>query len=125
MKHFPYGRFGLNYKTVTAHRLAYSIAYGDIPDDLHVCHRCDIAPCVNPSHLFLGTAQENMRDRDMKGRHYVATGEDTYNHKLTKRQVEEIRERYAKGGTSHRLLGIEYGVTRTTIQSAIKRKTWK
>lgn len=51
-----------------AHRVAWMITNGPIPDGLCVLHRCDNPPCVNPAHLFLGTVQDNNADRDAKGR---------------------------------------------------------
>ena len=61
-----YGLFGLLGKTTRAHR----IAWGDVPDGLHVLHRCDNPPCVRRSHLFLGTDRDNQRDKAAKGRHH-------------------------------------------------------
>lgn len=53
--------------TLTAHRYAWSIAHGEIPNGLFVCHRCDNKPCVNLEHLWLGTNRDNQKDASHKG----------------------------------------------------------
>lgn len=55
-------------KTTAAHRFAYETHIGEIPDGLYVCHRCDNRKCINPAHLFVGTHQDNVNDRESKNR---------------------------------------------------------
>ena len=59
----------------SAHRISYKLYVGDIPDGMNVLHRCDVPPCVRPSHLFLGTLSDNTQDSIQKGRvrYYMPT----------------------------------------------------
>lgn len=66
-----YGRFNSDSGSFAAHRVSYALANGSCPDETpfyQVCHKCDIPACINPAHLFLGTAKDNARDKIAKGR---------------------------------------------------------
>lgn len=65
-----YGHLTVSQKPWSAHRFSYTIFTGEIPKGMCVCHKCDCPPCVNPDHLFLGTAKDNARDKYEKGRGY-------------------------------------------------------
>lgn len=112
-------------RTLDAHRVAWELAHGPIPTGLWVLHRCDNPKCVNPSHLFLGTRSDNMRDAFEKGRgaiprHY---GAEVKGAKLTDERVREIRL-LACSGMSQSELARRFGVCQTNISRILKRKAW-
>jgi hypothetical protein len=51
-----------------AHRVAWQLQYGEIPEGMKVCHKCDVRDCCNPKHLYLGTSRDNTEDMILKGR---------------------------------------------------------
>lgn len=106
-----------------AHRLSWKLHFGEIQDGLCVCHKCDNKLCVNPEHLFLGTAAENIYDCVKKGRH--ARGERRWSAKLTVAQVLEIRSRHQSGSSTRRQLANEYGIGVTAIGKIVLRERWR
>lgn len=106
-----------------AHRVAYFLEHGVLPNELCVCHTCDNPICVNPAHLFLGTNRKNIQDRSRKQRD--AKGEQHGMCKLTEKQVVEIREIYSSQKISLSALGRRFGVSHTHIRFIVKRESWK
>src|SRR5258708_3006328 len=100
-----------------AHRLSWELAYGPIPDDLCVLHRCDVRACVRPDHLFLGSRADNQADMREKhrGRNGGLTGASHPRAKLTDQQVREIRRRYTGRFGEKAELAREYRASQSTI----------
>lgn len=119
-----YGCIWVNRKPAIASRIAYLIYKGEIPDGLCVLHQCDNKLCVNPDHLFLGTIDENNKDRAKKGRTIARSGSLSNNSKLNEIDIPVIRELY-KGGLTMIQLAESFNVSSYTIYSIINKKTWK
>lgn len=106
-----------------AHRFSYFLHYGEFNSNLHVLHICDTPCCVNPNHLFLGTNNDNVRDRYNKGR--SARGETHHKSKITNDDVLEIRKLFASGKFLKAQLALLYGLTSQSITGIVNRKTWR
>lgn len=102
-----------------AHRLSFR-AWRSEPGDLLVCHRCDVPSCVNPEHLFLGSHQDNMRDRNAKGR--TARG-DRAARSLPRSRVELIRWLAASDCRRSSIARV-VGVASSTVSRILDGKRW-
>ncbi len=120
------GREG-DHGMIRAHRAAYELFIGPIPEGMSVLHKCDNPSCVNPAHLFLGTQKDNIADMDMKGRRISVHGEHNFWHKLTSNQVRKIRALYQwhsrKFGSV--ALSKQYCVSSVTIRNITNGKKWR
>ena len=120
-----YGIFwhGSERKSVFAHRYAYELANGVIPDaGLVVMHSCDNPKCVNPAHLSVGTVQDNAIDASLKNR--IAYGErNGGGRKLKESQVAEIKA--TAGKVSCTVAAKLFSVSSQTIKAIRKGRIWK
>jgi hypothetical protein len=120
-----YGRISESVRgenAIPAHRFSYEFFRGPIPDGLQVCHTCDNPPCINPEHLFLGTAADNAADKVAKNRQ--DRGEQIPWSVLTEESVRHIRVRRAAGDTLQSLAD-QFGCTLQNIARIVARKTWR
>jgi hypothetical protein len=111
-----YGVIWTNGKELFTHRLSYSMHFGKIPEGQSVLHHCDNPPCVRPSHLYLGTQKDNVRDMMTRSR-----GKSH----LSQEAIREIRERYAAEEITQEALGRQYGASQVTVSQIILRKVFK
>lgn len=103
-------------RPVKAHRVAWELTHGPIPDGLCACHHCDNPPCCNPAHLFLGTHTDNMRDASAKGRLSVTRPTAQ---KVTNEQVLEMKALRAAGWKLVPLAE-RFGVTKTLVSLIVR-----
>lgn len=115
-----YGLIRIHRKQLLAHRVAWEVANGPIPDGLLVCHKCDNPPCCNPSHYFLGTPADNSADAAAKGRQ--PRGNVHSQAKLTERDIPVIRA--LRGTMTVAAIAERFGVDRTTIYDVWNGKNW-
>ncbi len=118
-----YGRIRVGPKAYLAHRYAFMLALGEIPEGQCVCHQCDNPACCNPKHLFLGTQRENVADMMAKGRQHNRTGSKNSCAKLTEQDVIEIREACASGARQADMAR-KYNVSQVAISLIVLRKKW-
>ncbi len=120
-----YGNFVHNGYNTGAHRVAYYLTNGKIPEGKEVCHACDNPSCVNPIHLWLGTHTDNIHDMHNKGRARpnAPKGTQSPNAKLTEAQVRQLRKDKESGATYDEL-ALRYGVHRGYAQLIVARKRW-
>lgn len=116
-----------NERFVKAHRISWEIHNGDVPDGLCVLHHCDNPPCVNPSHLYVGTRADNAHDRAVRkrGKEQHQNGEQNDNAKLTEAQVRAIIVELQKlPRRSQTLIAEQYGVKQPQVSRIMRRKSW-
>jgi len=117
-----YGKISHRQRHWQAHRLSWVMHRGDIPSGMWVLHKCDTPSCVNPDHLFLGTPEDNSRDRDQKGRDYRPSNEKPhFNARLTDDDVRAIR----LDRRSQYAIAKDYGIAQPTVNNIKRRTRWQ
>ena len=104
----------INGRSKYAYRVVWEELKGPIPDGLQCCHKCDEPACVNPEHIFLGTAKDNMRDCAAKGRIRGGSPKGDANRmtKFADALIAQMRSELAHGARQIDLVRA-YGISRS------------
>lgn len=145
-----YGMFWNGKRTVRAHRFAYELKHGPIPEGLDCLHNCpggDNRKCVNVDHLFLGTKKDNYDDAVAKGRidpqqflavasigwrmsmstgggGTVLLGERNPAARMTEEQAREILRRQPRSRAEQQAIASEFGISIYSVKKVLYRQTW-
>jgi hypothetical protein len=119
-----YGYFKVNGITVLAHRFAWELVNGPVPDGLFCLHKCDRRSCCNPAHLFLGTHDDNAHDRKTKGRNGNHKGTTNGSVKLTETEILEMRSAKYTSWT-HLAIAEHFGIGSSQVGRILRREAWK
>jgi len=123
-----YGQVMLSsYGVQLAHRIAYILENGEIPEGLWVLHTCDVPACVNPSHLYVGTPTNNAQDRENRNRRIAPTGSLNGNAAFTEEQILKIRAIHSstsKFKPTLQRIANEYSVSLGAIKKIVYKERW-
>lgn len=113
---------GESQKTWRAHRLSLFLHGNTPPDEKFVLHRCDNPKCVNPDHLFFGTAKDNSDDMIRKGRNL--TGEDLPQSKLNWKKVNQMRSCKSRPRGWQRKFAQKFQISESVVSEIVSYKMW-
>ena len=108
---------------MVAHRYSWELEYGPIPKGLLVLHHCDVPACVRPSHLYLGTQQDNMDDMVRRGRSNKNYGSRHGMAKLKEEDIPKIRHMY-EVVQSLPIVAKHFGICKQSVLNIVNRATW-
>lgn len=131
-----YGRFSVNGKSYKANRYALYLRTGEMPEDRWACHTCDNPKCVNPDHLYWGTAKQNTDDRYARGRGVLGEQHHAYGRGIIrksdglparcKHSIETIRDVKSRivAGETNKSISMATGIHKDTVSKVRKGKQW-
>ena len=120
-----YGHAFFKGRKCLAHRVSYEIHIGSIEKGNVVMHYCDNPSCVNPDHLTQGSHQDNVNDRETKGRSAKSkNGEENIFAVLNGFQVRVIKKLLANSGLSQKDIADPFGIHKSTVSLINTNKTW-
>lgn len=126
--HFDWGkttkRNGKEKRSLIAHRVAYFLMKGEIPEGKMLMHSCDNPRCCNVNHLIPGTHKDNADDMVKKGRHACMKGINNANAMVTEEDVREIRRLHTFGNTDKQI-SHHFNLTPSGVKQIISRRSWK
>jgi len=125
MTHRGYGCFKLNGFLKGAHRVAFELSVGPIPDGMWVLHHCDCPRCVNPAHLFIGTAADNTADMMNKGRFVDRRGTKNPRARLTWDDVRTIRYLRQTTKLTTTAIGKQFGICNSHVSDIVNHRRWR
>ena len=118
---YGYGKVRIGGVVCIAHRVAYEIVNGLIPNGKHILHKCDNRICCNPTHLYTGTHLDNVHDMDAKGRR-ARLGKPPQ--KMTFEKASSLRKDFQLGATK-RSLARKYDISPVYVRQILRGKYWK
>jgi hypothetical protein len=106
--------------------IMYEKYIGEIPKGMLICHTCDNPICINPSHLFVGTSQDNTNDKVKKNRqsHVGSPGLHGEKHPQAKLTEEIVRKILNYKGMSHKEISDLFKIPYNRVWSIRNRKSW-
>lgn len=119
-----YGYMKVGQRLWWVHRYSYQLHHGQIPNGLHVLHKCDLPWCVNPSHLYVGDNNQNIADKVARGRVARLPGQANGQAKLSQADIAEIRRLHLEEGVFQKDLAAQFGVGQPQVSRIVSGKRW-
>lgn len=119
-----YGKFHYKGKDCLAHRVAFTLWVGPIPNNMDVLHHCDNTWCCHPKHLFIGTQRDNNEDMFAKGRAVFPKGSQNGMSSITEAQAIEIKTLLGQGYSGYAVAQL-FGISHDVVYNIKYKRTWR